>query len=584
MRLSVQQSLLRAKKHAKKGETAAARQLYLEILEKFPKNKPAQSGLAALSGPMPPQNQINGLVALHTQGRLSEVVKHAQALIRLYPDTVFLHNIMGAACIGLARIDSAITCFNRALQIEPGNVQALNNLGGALKQRGDLKAAISSYQAALQIEPDNPELHNNLGIAQNQADDIDAARQSFHRALALAPDNLKYITSLCDFYEKTNDLDSLSEILGHIDDAAAADANVRYYAAQLGFRKKDFTRAKDLIAQIDPAKLTKKRQFAYYELKGKLCDKLGLYDEAFGAFSDMNQRIIQSPEFRKIDADGYFRYVSSELQSLQQAAKHPANGNTAAAPVPDTPCFLVGFPRSGTTLLDTILRSHSKIDVIEEQPMVMAAKSLLDENTPLHALETLSRQKLSGLQSAYFTELDKHKGNFEAGKVCIDKLPFNALEAPLIHAMFPVAKFILAIRHPYDSILSCYMQHFKLNTHMANLVDLERIVGFYDVTMATWDAAQKRYGLDYHMIRYEDLVADMQSQIAALVTFLGVEWEEAITDYQKTALERGKINTPSYSQVVQPLYKDATYRWKNYREHLEKYDDRIQPWIKRFGY
>ncbi len=188
------------------------------------------------------------------------------------------------------------------------------------------------------------------------------------------------------------------------------------------------------------------------------------------------------------------------------------------------------------------------------------------------------------MQSVYTEELNKHIHTQISNGVCIDKMPLNALDAPLIGNIYPTAKFILAIRHPFDSILSCFMQNFKLNPPMVNMVELKRIVEFYRVTMETWWLSQQRYNLAYHMIRYEDLVTDMPNEITRLLRFLGLEWETAITNYQKTALERGTINTPSYNQVVQPLYKDALYRWKNYDKYFQPYTDQIQPWIERFGY
>jgi len=559
-------------------------------LAKFPNNKPAQKGLAALGTAQspqtinPPQERINTVIALYNQGRFAEVINHTNALLRHYPDTLLLHIFAGVASIGLGQIDTAIERFNSALRIDPNNVQAHNNLGGALKQKGNLSSAIACYQKALQIEPDNADLHNNLGIALAESGDVSAARKSYQRALDINPDNFKFITSLCDLYEKTNDLTGLSDILSKSKGATAAEnANVLYYAALLAFREKTYERAKATLDRIDPTSLIKKRVIAFYELKGKLFDKIGLYDDAFAAFSDMNAQAIESPAYKQNNPDDYFARISSFLADLKDAPKLLPNVD-AHTPASNTPCFLVGFPRSGTTLLDTILRSHSHIIVAEEKPMVAAVRHEIGAPYHLKDLENLTLDNRSFLQSQYFAELDKHIDERDINQICIDKLPLNALDAPLIEATFPKAKFILAIRHPYDCILSCYMQYFKLNPQMANMVDLKRVVDFYCVVMETWWLSQKRYGLDFHMIRYEDLVVDMPAEIEKLLQFLGLEWEESLTDYQKTALKRGKINTPSYSQVVQPLYKDASYRWKNYQSHFETYNAQIQPWIKRFGY
>jgi len=590
MQLSVQQLLLSARKHAKNGQIAEAKKQYLSVLMKFPNNKPAQLGLAALNALHEPrtaasaQDQIKAVVELYNQGRLHEVIERGNALLKQYPQTPFLHNLLGVAYIKQGQIDPATQCFNRALQIDPKSVQAYNNLGGALKQSGNLSAAIKCYQKALNIEPDNAALHNNLAIALNGNGEIEAAEQSFQHALQIDPNDLKFITSLCDFYEKTNNLAGLSRTLVEAKSSpTASNANILYYAALLEFREKNFEQAKILIAQITPDNLIQKRVIAFYELKGKTCDKIGLFDDAYSAFSMMNTKAKQSSDYIQADPDAYFANITSALQELKDAPALPHVADNTDT-TQNTPCFLVGFPRSGTTLLDTILRSHTNIVVAEEQPMVAAIRNELDSFFNLEDIESIDPKRASYLQAQYYAELDKHIENRTSNQVCIDKLPLNAIETPLIHSVFPHSKFILAIRHPYDCILSCYMQYFKLNPQMANMVDLERIIDFYCAVMETWWLSQKRYDLIFHMIRYEDLVVDMPNEIEKLLQFLGLEWQESLNEYQKTAIERGKINTPSYSQVVQPLYKDATYRWKNYLTYFSAYNGRVQPWIERFGY
>ena len=163
-------------------------------------------------------------------------------------------------------------------------------------------------------------------------------------------------------------------------------------------------------------------------------------------------------------------------------------------------------------------------------------------------------------------------------------MPLNLLEAPLINAIFPEAKFILALRHPFDTILSCWMQNFELNAAMANMIDLNRIVELYCLAMETFKICRKKYELNVHIIKYEDLLENLKGESSSLLKFLDLNWETQMEDYRSTALKRGRINTPSYSQVSQPIYKDAKYRWVNYKNYLDKYLDQIEPWIDEFGY
>jgi len=187
-------------------------------------------------------------------------------------------------------------------------------------------------------------------------------------------------------------------------------------------------------------------------------------------------------------------------------------------------------------------------------------------------------------QKIYGRELNKHIDTTSVDKVYIDKLPLNLLKAPLIFQLYPDAKFILALRHPMDTILSCWMQNFELNAPMANMVDLDRIVDFYCIAMETFRICRTNYNLNVHEIRYEDLINNFQKESEAVVQFLNLKWEPEMGNYRDTAIKRGRINTPSYSQVVQPIYKDAQYRWLNYRKYLEQYLEQVKPWVSEFGY
>ena len=233
-----------------------------------------------------------------------------------------------------------------------------------------------------------------------------------------------------------------------------------------------------------------------------------------------------------------------------------------AEPSIDTPTFLIGFPRSGTTLLDTILRTHSKINVIEEKAMLLKAQLHLGNKLSIVDIENLTNGELANAKEIYFKELEKFVSTKSGGCV-IDKLPLNIIDVPIIHKLFPTAKFILALRHPLDSILSCWMQLFRLNPAMANMVELDRIVDFYGEAMTVLELSEKRYSLNVHRIRYEDLVLDMKLEVSNLLMFLELGWENELEDYQETALKRGIISTPSYSQVIEPIYKTASYRWKS---------------------
>ena len=215
--------------------------------------------------------------------------------------------------------------------------------------------------------------------------------------------------------------------------------------------------------------------------------------------------------------------------------------------------------------------------------MVRTMREALDGIEDIRLIETVDHERLNFAKNAYLDELSKHVVGPNKS-LTIDKFPLNLLAAPLIHQAFPEAKFILALRHPLDCILSCWMQTFKLNTAMANMVDLDRIVDFYCVAMDIFHLSQKRYGLDVHRIRYEDLTEEFEAETTSVLRFLGLEWESELVNYQATALARRKISTPSHSQVIKPIYKTASYRWRHYENHLEKFKSQLAPWFEEYGY
>jgi tetratricopeptide (TPR) repeat protein len=518
-------------------------------------------------------------------GNWVEAIAYLQKAIKIDPKNAEIHNNLGVAQKEIGDSDASIQSFRDAIALKPDFIDAFNNLGSVLKNTRQLKAAFEIFQKALEIDPKNAEIQNNLGNAFLATGEIDRAKICYQNALAEKPNQLKYLINLCNFYEKTNNINDLSDTLSLAESRIGSnDANILYYKAVLGFRKKDFESAKIHIENTKTDDLFKSLLLAFYELKGKTFDKLEMPDKAFDAFIDMNKEITKSIEFNQTDPEAYFIRAADSLKNIKNAAPLLPQSVHETSTYKNTPCFLIGFPRSGTTLLDTILRSHSRITVVEEGPMAANIRRALGGYVAIEELESFNTDRISQLRSIYFKELGKHINPDQMTGICIDKMPLNALNAPILNTIFPKSKFILAIRHPYDCILSCYMQNFRPNPAMSNMVDLDRIVELYCITMQTWQLSQERYHLDYHIIRYEDLVVDMAHNIGTLLDFLELEWEDNLKDYQKTALKRDRINTPSYRQVVQPIYKDAAYRWESYQDYFSKYDKQIQPWINKFGY
>jgi tetratricopeptide (TPR) repeat protein len=423
-----------------------------------------------------------------------------------------------------------------------------------------------------------------MGVTLQEQGKLEKAIEAYNKALAIKSDYADAWLNGAEALEKWNKLKELGLWLERaFQILEPVPSDISFMKAKLLWRNKDTQKAIKLISNIDVETITPSRKQDYLNLKAKCYEASKDYDLAFNCFENMNSLTIKSNDYLGLNPERYFQNIRDQLASLNSnSLKNPASHITEQ---PDlVPVFLVGFPRSGTTLLDTILRSHSSIDVVEEQPAVNLANAFVKKSGYADIGQALPQEVLVGARKAYITELDKHREPIDNKSILIDKLPLNLLQIPLIQQLYPRAKFILALRHPLDTILSCWMQNFKLNSAMANMVDLDRIVEFYCVAMDIFKICRAKYNLNVHEIRYEDLLEDLSGETSALLKFLDLDWEDQMENYQKTALKRGRISTPSYSQVVQPIYKDAKYRWLNYKKHLRQYITQVEPWIDEFGY
>ena len=550
------------------GRFNEAEKLAVSITQEFPKHQFGWKVLGAVLG---------------QTDRKSEAVNANQKAVQLFPQDAAAHSNLGVTLKALGRLDEAEASYAQAIALKPDYAEAHSNLGVTLKALGRLEEAEASYTQAIALKPDYAEAHSNLGVTLQELGRLDEAEASYTQAIALKPDYSDAYLNLCELLEQSNKLDEVLLVTKNAKGKVVdKESDFLFYQALVSFRHEAYEIAERLIKKIKEDDLTEKRKLSFLKLKADWYDHEKDFSVAFEAFKVMNDIVKDSPEYKKQRASEYFnekREIVFQLKRLQGKSSYkPAVQATRLQPT-----FLVGFPRSGTTLLDTILRSHSKIDVVEEQPMLSKMKESLGYLPNITMIEEIDNAAARIASSFYFEELKKH---IELGKnpIVIDKLPLNILHLPLINQIFPEARFILALRHPLDCVLSCWMQNFKLNPPMANMVDLDRIVDFYCTAMEILNLSQKRYSLNIHRIRYEDLVLDFEGEVLNILAFLNLKWEEGLRNYQKTAFSRDRIRTPSYSQVVKPIYNTASYRWKNYEKYLDSFKERLEPWLSDYEY
>ena len=590
-----------------------------------------------------PRDAIGRALAMLQRGDLAGAGRETEAALRGAPDDPGLLRLRGYVLQSQERFAEAAACYAQVVARAPHDWEIWNNLGNARRAAGDRGGAIEALGEARRLRPELPAIHYNLGISLAEAGRMEEGARAFAEAARLAPDHpgawLELGRALRHLGRHDEALPPLARAAGlapgtpdiEMERARALSGLGRYDEAERAYRAalaaqpglvaafverglllERANRLELLPALLDeareagvpPADLSYLRALALERegrlgdallearaapeaddpvrkalLVGRLADRLGDAPAAFAAYGEMNRRVAADHPGAGEAAAAYRSHVAALTGMLTPAY---AAGWPAVPPSPerDAPVFLVGFPRSGTTLLDTLLMGHPAVHVLEEEPILQRVGEALGDFARLPALGAAEVERLRAL---YFAELDAFDPAAR-GRTVIDKLPLNILGAPLIHRLFPGAKLIFAERHPCDVVLSCFMQNFEVNGAMANFLDLGDAASLYDLVLGFWTKCRALLPLDVHVLRYESLVADKEQALRALLDFLGLAWDEKVLDNEGSAVGRGLIATPSYAQVAQPIYTRARGRWRLYREQMAPVLPILLPWAEQLGY
>lgn len=337
-----------------------------------------------------------------------------------------------------------------------------------------------------------------------------------------------------------------------------------------------------------------------WKVLGKVLDRGGEYDDAFEAFTQGNRMADRLAGLSfgnnplRIRAGAFRRLVSRDWVTSW-------SGDPGAPDRARSPVFLVGFPRSGTTLMEQVLDAHPGIVALEEKPLVESVWDRVGRHlkrpdplpddpverqaAALSGMAGWVPSSLSALRQTYMQMLQQYLP-WPDGRVLVDKLPLNLVSLPLIVRLFPQARFIVALRHPCDCILSNYMQDFSMNPGMQFMVEIERAAGLYRDLMELLQQCRQAMDLDQrlHFIRYEDLVSNFETETRKLLAFLDLEWDPSVARYHEHARERGTLGTPSYEGVTRELYSGAVNRWHHYAERMAPALPMLRGAADRWGY
>ena len=514
--------------------------------------------------------------------KFDEGEKYLREALDINSSSPMALNNLGNILTNKKNNNEAELCYRKAINIKSDFSLAYNNLGSLLSKQGNLFEAEKFTKKAIDLNPKFELAFVNLGTIKIDLDKLEEAEELFLNAIEIN-ENYNYAhTSLFRLYEKTNKISKLKNKLESLKHNKAIINEILMFKARILFREKDFITAKKLIGQVSNEWIKNtdhSTNLLYWSFRAFIEEKVKNYDEAFKCFEKSQLNLKYESTNPKI----FQNYIIKYRKNIEFKSFFRKNKSTKI--LNNSPVFLIGFPRSGTTLLDTILRSHPDIDVLEEKPLINSVEQIIKSkfNYSLDELSKLNEDELDFLRNHYLEILQNNCDNKNA-KTLIDKFPFQTVCLPLINLLFPNAKIIFTHRNPYDTVLSCFQQSFEPNNAMSNFRSIESASKIYDLTMSTWLDYKSNLKINFIISKYEDLIGDFDKHILKILDFLDVSWDENIKNYRNTAHERGKINTPSSSQVVQPLYKSSIDKWKNYEKYFKSSNQYLDKWIKYFDY
>ena len=515
-------------------------------------------------------------------GAPAKCISICNEILSANPGLIQAHYLRGCAAAETGDIALSVGDLEIVNSNNPEHLHAAYYLGRSLRRAGRLEEALVPLQAAVPDSelgvPARYELATCLTLLRRRPEAID----HYNEILKRQPDNAQVAANLAALLERENRLDEAENWADLALTLAPDNETAMMVRATLDRRAGKFEKAanglRKLIKEIgNPIN----RSIAWNQL-GQCLEGRGDWQEAFNAFSESNLELGRHHPDARPDPRGPHSLETLTRIRTWLTTNPMDDWNVPVMPDCGEIAFLVGFPRSGTTLLDHMLRAHPDIEVLEEKSLFSALHQDWSRPGTLEALADVSDAQITDARKSYCREMSRHRRQPERPLV-IDKLPLNLAYLFLIYRLFPEAKIILLQRHPMDVCISCFSQAFELAASMAYFLDLQKTAEYYDAVMQVAAMSLDQIGNPLHRLHYEDLVTAPRSQLEALANFLELESNDSMLDFRQQSGGETS-NTPSYQQVSRPLHSGSVAKWRHYAKQLESSQSYLQPWVKRLGY
>ena len=479
----------------------------------------------------------------------------------------------------------ALVDLEAALSFAPRNPVLLKAVGECLLKLGVWKAAIRAFGAAVEMAPNMAQLHYLRGLAFQMNGERPAAIASHLRAIELQPEYAEALGSLALISVGEDKPENVRLYAGraHLLDPLQPTAHIALAAQELNEGAGPMAEARvRALLEADRFGEDPRANEVLREL-GDRFDRLGNPAFAFEIFVAVNRRrrAIHAARFAKSRSSHEVAVQASYFERAQRWIPSPVP--PARTDAPEAHIFILGFARSGTTLLETVLASNKQVVAFDEKDCFPEdAKTLLKTEEGLETLASLDEESLARLRNDYWEKVGEY-GRPIAGKVFVDKWPFNSRRLPLIARLFPEARILFTIRDPRDVVLSCFRRSFIMNSDTFEFLELEDCARLYADIMSLVACVRNKLPLHILEVRYETLVAEFDKAVSGICDFIGLRWDEAMRDFGSAADGTVDFYAQSGHQVRKALYSGAG-QWHHFREQLAPALPILAPWVERLGY
>ncbi|MBL6939076.1 MAG: sulfotransferase [Alphaproteobacteria bacterium] len=539
-----------------------------------------------MSQPAAPQSGpvLTAVSAALQRGDHATAMRLSEDAVRNGTNDPGLLVLAGQGRLQMGKPRDALAVLSRAHELAPDNPEVLNTLGVCLSQLGLHRDAASLLEKAAGIAPEMPHIHLHLATALEDLGELRRAQAALEEAARRRPNYTLALSRLAGLHARRGEFDKARKYAEHtLRFENVPGATIALAMAEFADGKLEATRWR-IRPLADDARAGPVNQFIALGIMGDVLDAEGRTADAFAAYSKAREilRAHVAPHFtaeesaidriRRLTA--YFRVAPVEPWRAQ--------AGTAGSNKP-VHVFLVGFPRSGTTLLEQALASHGDIRTMEEVDCLGdAVGEYFYAQDGMERFAALGEADLAKLREDYWARVAA-AGVQADRRIFIDKMPLNSVHQGLIARLFPGAKILFALRDPRDVILSCFRRRLVMSAHMFELSTFEGATAFYDAVMTLAQFYRDRLGFPTLDIRHEDMVADFDGQMRRVCDFLGVPFDGAMRDFAAHARDRD-IKTPSAHQIARGLNSEGAGQWKKYRDQFAPVLPVLNPWAERFGY